>query len=161
MKVRYEHLIPAPYQKVVDAYRSTEFYEQKQKNSGAISVEIERAEERPDGSFHMVARVSEPSRMPSFLRKSDVDHYTDDTVLDPQASTLTWKITPDQMAEVFLLSGLIEFADLGEQTRVTFNVELRVKIPLVGKKAEKIGLQQSEKESEKQAAFLKQWVADH
>ena len=158
MKVRYTHTVPAPIGKVLDAYRNTEFYERKQKNSGAITVDVFENEELPNGGFRRVARCSEPSRVPKFLRKSEVDTYVDESVLDAAAGTLTWKVTPDKMADVFFLSGKVEFHDRGESTEVVFNVDLTVKIPLVGKKAERIGLEKSEEESDRQAAFLKEWV---
>jgi hypothetical protein len=160
MKVSYEHLIPAPYDKVIEAYKSTLFYEEKQKSSGALSVEILETEDLPPNKFRMKAKVSEPSRVPAFLRKSDVDTYVDDTLLDPDAGTVTWKITPDKMSEVFLLSGRIDFVAKGDQTSVTYNTELRVQIPIVGKKAEKIGLEKTQQETRKQADFLKQWVKE-
>jgi len=161
MKVSYTHVIPATFDAVIEAYRSTEFYSEKQKASGALSVEILETEDQDGGVFRMKARCSEPSRVPKFLRKSDVDTYLDDTLLDPQAGTLTWKITPQIMGDVFFLSGRIDFAADGDQTRVTYNTDLSVKIPLVGKKAEKIGLEKTEEETAKQAAFLKKWVAEH
>ena len=46
MKVKYTHTIPAPIDKVLDAYRDPEFYAAKQKNSGALSVEILETEDR-------------------------------------------------------------------------------------------------------------------
>lgn len=161
MKVSYTHVIPATYDDIMQAYRSTEFYERKQKASGALRVEILESEELGDGKFKMRARCSEPSRVPKFLRKSDVDTYVDDTLLDPQAGTLTWKVTPGMMADVFFLSGRIDFAADGDQTRVTYNTDLQVKIPLVGRKAEKIGLEKTEEETAKQAGFLKKWVTEH
>jgi hypothetical protein len=160
MKVSYTHVIPASFAQVMQAYRSTEFYSEKQKASGALSVEILETEEQGGGKFRMKARCSEPSRVPKFLRKSDVDTYVDDTLLDPAAGTLTWKITPQMMADVFFLSGRIDFVADGEQTKVTYNTDLQVKIPLVGNKAEKIGLEKTEQETAKQAAFLEKWTAE-
>jgi hypothetical protein len=159
MRVSYTHVIDAPCDKIMAAYRSTEFYEEKQKSSGALTVEILETEDLEDGRFRMKARCSEPSRVPKFLRKSDVDTYIDDTLLDSEAGTLTWKVTPGTMPDVFFLSGRIDFVADGEQTKVTYNTELKVKIPLVGKKAEKIGLEETEQETNKQADFLRQWVA--
>jgi hypothetical protein len=159
MKVSFTHRIPAPLAKVIDAYRSAEFYELKQRNSGATAVEILEASSLPDGAFRLKARVTEPSRVPAFLRKSETDTYVDDSLLDPRAGTLTWKVTPDRMADVFLLSGRIDFAADGEGTRVTYNTTLEVKIPLVGRKAESIGLEKTEAETAVQAEFLRSWVA--
>jgi len=161
MKVSYTHVIPAGFDAVMEAYRSTEFYEKKQKASGALSVEILETEELAGGKFRMKARCSEPSRVPKFLRKSDVDTYVDDTLLDPGAGTMTWKITPQIMADVFFLSGRIDFVADGDRTRVTYDTDLQVKIPFVGGKAEKIGLEKTEEETAKQAAFLKKWTAEH
>ncbi|HUT78560.1 MAG TPA: DUF2505 family protein [Polyangia bacterium] len=159
MKVSFTHRIPASRDKVLAAYRSTEFYERKQRNSGATAVEILAAEDLPDDAFRLAARVTEPSRVPAFLRQSETDTYLDDSLLDPRAGTLTWKVTPERMADVFLLSGRIDFAADGDATRVTYNTTLEVRIPLVGRKAESIGLAKTEAETAVQAEFLRSWVA--
>jgi hypothetical protein len=160
MKVSFTHSIPAPLGKVLEAYRSTEFYERKQRNSGATEVAILEAADRPDGTFLLRARVTEPSRVPAFLRKSETETYVDDSVLDPRAGTLTWKVTPERMADVFRLSGRVEFAADGDGTRVTYHTTLEVKLPLVGRKAESIGLEKTEAETAVQAEFLRSWIRD-
>jgi hypothetical protein len=159
MKVSFTHRIPAPLDKVLAAYRSAEFYERKQLNSGATAVEILAAEDQPGGGFRLRARVTEPSRVPAFLRQSETDTYVDDSLLDPRAGTLTWKVTPDRMADVFLLSGRIDFAADGDATRVTYNTTLEVRIPLLGRKAESIGLEKTEAETAVQAEFLRSFLA--
>ena len=158
MKVRYEREIRATAKQCLQAYRNTDFYSEKQKSSGALTVEILETEDLSDGGWRMLAKVSEPSRMPSFLRQGDVDTYVDDSRIDPAAGTVSWKITPDFGADKFFLSGEIEFHDRGATTLAVYNVQLQVKIPLVGKKAEKLGLASTESETDKQAAFLQRWV---
>lgn len=158
MKVRFEHVIPAPVERVLAAYRDPDFYVQKSKNSGALTVEILEREEFPDGRVRLKARATEPSRVPAFLRKSDVDEYVDDNVLDPNAKVMTWRITPKMGADKVFLSGRVEFVPEGEKTRVVFHTELQVKIPLVGGTAEKAGLADTEKECARQADFLTRWV---
>lgn len=159
MKVRFEHVIPAPVEKVIAAYRDRDFYVEKIRNSGALTVEVLEREELPDGRVRTKARVTEPSRVPAFLRKSDVDEYVDDNVLDPEARTLTWRITPKMGADKVFLSGRVEFVPDGANTRVVFHTELEVRIPLIGGKAEKMGLQDTEKECARQAEFIARWVA--
>jgi len=159
MEVSFTHEIPAAREVVIDAYRSVAFYEAKQRGSGALSVEILEAGDLPDGRFRLRARVTEPSRVPAFLRKSETETYVDESVLDPRAGTLTWKVTPERMADVFLLSGRVDFAAHGGATRVTYNTTLEVRIPLLGRKAERIGLEKTEAETAAQAEFLRSWVA--
>jgi len=160
MKVQHEHLIPAPVEAVLAAYRDPEFYVQKLKNSGALSVEILEREEYPDGRVRLKARATERSRVPAFLRKSDVDEYMDENVLNPADRTLTWRITPKTGADKVFLSGRVEFhPDGADRTRIVFHTELEVKIPLIGGKAEKIGLANTEEECARQAEFVRAWVA--
>ncbi len=159
MKVRYEHSIPATLDRVLDAYRSEKFYIEKQKSTGAISVDILEWEAQPDGTVRYKSQVSEPSRQPAFIRKSDVDTYVDESTLDPEAGTLVWKITPSVGANQFFLSGLVEFHARGDETRVAYNIEMKVKIPFVGAKVEKYALGKTEEETANQAEFLKRWVA--
>ena len=161
VKVSYEHLISAPIDKVISAYELDEFYILKLKNSGATSVEVLEREELAGGRLRRKCRASEPSRVPAMLRKSDTDTYVDDNVLDRGLKVMTWKVTPHIMADVFLLSGSVEFHPQGTQTKVVFNTLLEVKIPFVGGKAEKIGLEKTGEEVTRQVAFLKDWVAKH
>ncbi|MCP4601515.1 MAG: DUF2505 domain-containing protein [Proteobacteria bacterium] len=158
MKLTYKHTIPASVDQVMDAYRSSEFYAEKQKSLGAISVEILEWEELEDGVVRSKSRITEPSRQPAFIRKSDVDTFIDEDLLDPKARTLTWKITPSIGADKFLLKGVIEFQEDGKDTHVVYNIELRVKIPLIGAKIEKFALGKTEEETAAQAAFLKKWL---
>jgi len=161
MKVSYEHVIDAPVEKILAAYADDAFYVEKARNSGATQVEILEREEMDGGKLRKKARVSEPSRVPAFLRKSETDTYEDDNVLDATARRMTWKVTPSMMADKFFLSGSVEFHPQGDKTRVVFHSQLEVKIPLVGGKAEKIGLEKTEEEVARQAQFIRNWVASH
>lgn len=161
MKVRFEHIIPAPMDKVLEAYRDDTFYTERLKNSGALTVEILEVEEMPEGRLRKKVKATEPSRIPPPFRRSEVDEFIDDHVLDPNAGTLTWKVTPSLAADKFFLSGVLEFHPEGKNTRMVFNTELEVKIPFVGGKVEKIGLAKTEEEVDKQVAFIKKWMQEH
>lgn len=158
MKVKFTHTINAPIEDIMDAYGDTDFYCEKQKASGAITVDILETKELENGNFWFKAKVSEPSRLPSFLRKSDVDTYTDDSTLDMNQKCVDWVITPGFGADKFVLRGKIEFEEAGDKTVVTYNTEMQINVPIVGKKAEKMGLAKTEDETEKQAAFLRKWL---
>ncbi|MBP7127033.1 DUF2505 domain-containing protein [Myxococcota bacterium] len=159
-KVTYSHVVDAPLARVLEIYSDDDFYIQKLKNGGALTVEVLEREEMPGNRLRRKCRASEPSRVPSYLRKSDVDTYVDDHVLDRDKGLMTWKVTPHVMADVFLLSGSVEFQAQGpSQTRVTFTTQVEVKIPLVGGKAEKIALEKTEEEVARQVAFLRNWIA--
>ena len=159
MKLSFEHVISAPVDRVIDAHRKEEYYVQKQKKFGALSVEVLQWEEGGDGKLKNKAKVQEPSKLPSFIRKSDVDEYVEEAVLDPKAGTYTWKVTPNVMADKIFLSGKVEFRAAGDKTRVIFNTEFVAKIPLIGGKVEKYASTRIEEESKKQADFLKEWLA--
>jgi len=161
MRVKHEHLIEAPIDKVIDAYRDDAFYIEKLKNSGALTVEILEVEELDGGGVRKKVKATEPSRIPPPFRKADVDEFIDDNTLDPEAGTLTWTVTPSMAADKFFLSGTVEFHEQGDDTRMVFNTEMEVKIPFVGGKVEKIGLSRTEDEVLKQVAFIRQWVKEH
>ncbi len=160
MKVRFEHVIPAPVERVIAAYRDPDFYVKKSKNSGMLTVEVLEREEFSDGRVRLKARCTEPSRVPPPLRKSEIEEFVDDNVLDPNARVLTWRITPTRGADKVFLSGRVEFLPEGGKTRVVYHTELQVKIPLVGGAAEKMGLADTEKECARQAEFLTRWVTE-
>jgi hypothetical protein len=163
MKVKHEHLVPAPIDKVLAAYKDDQFYIQKLKNSGALTVDIFEKQDLPDGSQRKKARVTEPSRIPPipFLKKADVDTYVDDHVVDPNARKLTYKIIPAQFADKFFLSGSVEFKAEGSGTRMVFTTELEVKVFGVGGTVEKVGLAKTEEEVRRQVEFVKKWMAEH
>ncbi|MBL6974558.1 MAG: DUF2505 domain-containing protein [Deltaproteobacteria bacterium] len=161
MKVRFEHVISAPLEQVLEAYRDDTFYIEKLKNSGALSVEILEKEEMPGGKLRKKVKATEPSRIPQPFRRAEVDEFIDDNVLDPETGTLVWKVTPSMAADKFFLSGVLEFHGDGGSTRMVFNTELEVKIPFVGNKVEKIGLAKTEEEVETQVAFIKKWMQEH
>ncbi len=158
MKMSITKVVPISIEKAIGAYGNMEFYTARQKDAGAITVDVLETEDLPDGKFRFSVRVTEPSRVPSFLRKSDVDTYVDDSVLDRETQTLTWKITPSVAADLFKMSGRVDFAAQGDSTRVTYNVTMEVKIPLLGRKAEKHGLAKTEEACEQQSAFLEKWI---
>jgi hypothetical protein len=158
MKVAYEHRISAPVDQVFETYGKEEFYIARQKGLGAISLDVLKWETGSDGKVRIAVRVSEPSKQPSFIRKSDVDTYVDEGVLDPEERTLTWRIKPSVGGDKFKLQGKIEFYPDGDATRVVYHVDIQVKIPIIGKKAEKYALSKTEAETAKQAAFLKDWI---
>ncbi len=68
--VAYEHVIPAPVDKVFETYGTEAFYVARQKGLGAISVDVLKWETGSDGKVRMEVRVSEPSKQPAFIRKS-------------------------------------------------------------------------------------------
>lgn len=160
MKVRYEHSFPVSWDKLAQTYAQQEFYVKKQESGGALSVEIVRWN-ATDKEINWQARVSEKSRLPSFLRKEDVETYTDDSRLDLDSKILTWKVTPSRGADKFFLSGRVAFKPKGETTDAVFEIEMEVRIPLVGSKAEKLGLAESEQETARQVAFIRDWVTHH
>lgn len=161
MKVSYEHTIDQPIEKVLDAYRSRDFYEAKQRAAGALSVDIRRWDVDDAKNLTLQAHCTEKSRLPAFLRKSDVEGYLDESRLDAAKKVMEWKVIPDRAADKFVLNGKVEFIENGDKTRVIYTTTLEVKMPVVGKKAEKIGLSQTEEETSSHADFLRKWLAEH
>lgn len=159
MKVTYKHELPAPFRAVIDTYRDPRFYEAKQKHFGAVSLEILQWDEDEDGVLRYRVKVTEPSRQPAFIRKSDTDTYIDESQLDTKKGTLTWKVIPEVGTDKFSINGSVEFQPNGEQsTTGIYQIEFSVKIPLVGKKIEKYVLDKSEEETAKQVRFVKDWL---
>ena len=161
MKVVFDYEIDDSADRVLEAYKNVDFHVAKQKDLGAISSEILSSEEKSDGKVCFKMKVSEPSRVPAFLHKSDVDTYVIESEVDPQTRTMTWKVTPEVMEKVFFLKGEVYMGASGDGAKIEYTTELEVKVPLVGKKAEKMGLAQTEEECKKQTEFLKTWLKDN
>ncbi len=86
--------------------------------------------------------------------------YVQTDILDNQARLLTWSIQPDQMGDRIRASGRITLSDKpnGHCERKLFT-EISVAIPLIGRKIEKLVIQNLAGSHERTAQVLQTWGA--
>ena len=160
MKDVFTFNIPAAIDDVVAAYKTTEFFLATLKHAGAITIDILDEGALPDEGHYWKAKITESTRVPEFLRASDLDIYINESAFDPSAGKLSWKIKPNFSAGRFNLNGDIAMSALEDTTQLLYRVNLHSKIPLVRSTAERIGLKKIGEEFKKQADFLTSWVAE-
>ena len=156
MQQRFTHTVPYPIDQVISAYRQTAFFLATLKHAGAVTIDILEEKTLPGGGRFWKAKITESSRVPEFLRASDVDIYINESTFQP----LSWKIFPNIQADRIALSGTIRLAESDHGTELVYEVALEVGIPLVGTRLELYGLKKIGAECGKQAAFLERWLTD-
>jgi hypothetical protein len=155
---RFTYTVPAPIEDLVEVYKKTEFYLSTLKHAGAVSIDILEEKPLPDGGRYWKAKITESSRVPEFLRASDLDIYINESAFSPKERKLTWQIFPNFKTGRFSLKGVIELSESGDTTRAVYTADLRVRIPFIGKQAEAYGLKKIGDEFRKQKDFLTTWL---
>ena len=158
MKDNFTYEVPARIDDVVAAYKTTAFFIATLKHAGAVTIEIVEERPLPDEGRYWKAKITESSRVPEFLRASDLDIYINESAFDPPARKLSWKMKPNFSTGRFSLTGEIALFENGDNTRLIYGVNLDLKIPLIGPTAEVLGLRKIGDEFRKQADFLADWL---
>lgn len=159
MKIQHEHVVSIAKERVLQIYLDDQFYIGQLKNSGAITVNILESSAIPGGGVSRKTRVTQPTKVPAMLRKSDTDEYIDDCRVDVSQSRMSYRITPSMFADQFNLAGSIDFIEFGPTTRLVFTTEIEIRIPLLGRKLEQQSIDEAEGLVQKQVDFLKAWAA--
>lgn len=158
MQASFSHSVSYPIDRVTAAYRATDFFLATLKHAGAVAIEILEERALPDGGRFWRAKITESSRVPEFLRASDVDIYLNESTFHPNERRLTWCIAPNVQANRIHLSGNILLEALEEGTRLVYDVSLTVRLPFIGSKLESFGMKKIGREFQDQAAFLSEWL---
>ncbi len=159
MRDSFTYTVSAPVEEAVGAYKTTEFFIATLEHAGAVSIEILEERPLPGEGRYWKAKISESSRVPEFLRASDLDIYINESAFDPPERKLSWQIRPNFSSGRFSLKGEISLFEEGmNATRLVYDVILEVKLPLIGGTAESFGLRKIGEEFRSQAAFLNEWL---
>ena len=159
MRDSFTYTVSATVEEAVAAYKTTEFFLATLKHAGAVTIEILEERPLPGEGRYWKAKISESSRVPEFLRASDLDIYINESAFNPPKRKLSWQIRPNFSSGRFSLTGNISLFEEGKDaTRLVYDVTLDVKVPLIGSAAEAFGLRKIGEEFRSQAAFLEQWL---
>ena len=143
----------------METYLRTDFFIASMKRAGARSVEIVEEAPLPDGGRRWKAKITESARLPEFLKTSDILIIINESAFSPKEKQLTFRIHPASSAIPVRLEGIIHLVDGGATTRLLYDVDLSIKIPLISRKTELLGLKVVGDECRKQAALLGEWAA--
>ena len=158
MRQQFEFQVHAPIDNVVETYLKTEFFIASMERAGARSVALIESSDLPDGSRRWKAKITEAARLPQFLKTSDILIIVNESVFSPSERRLTFNIRPASAAIPIRLDGTIRLFDAGDDTRLQYDVKLSIKLPLINRKTEMLGLKVVGDECQKQAALLDEWA---
>jgi hypothetical protein len=138
MRFSLEHRFAAPLDVVEQAANSADFQSLLEDLPNLGSRKVTEITEHPDGTIHRVTNYALGAQLPApviaVLGKSATwDEIAD---YDPMAHTWTFVIKPHVLGGRLNCKGSYTFAADGDGTKRTVDVDLKVKVPLVGGRAE-------------------------
>jgi len=162
MDFRLEHTLDAPLDAVETAMVDPEFLEGTRLPDVGPPQVLSREE---DGdtvtlrvSYHYTGSLDSLARR--VLRTSDVA-WVQETVLDRQAHRTTFTVTPKVHAERFECGGVMQLTDAGAATERVIDGELKIKVPLFGRRAEGLILPGLRTRMNHEAELLDEWLKAH
>ena len=159
MREDFVYTVAAHIHQATETYRKTDFFIASMKRAGALQVEVLEDEPLPDGGRRWKAKITENSRIPAFIRASDIVIVINESVFSPSEKRLTFRISPAAESVRVRLEGSIEIKERAGATELHYSIDLTVGIPLLGRQTEALGLKIVKEECRKQARLLEEWAA--
>jgi hypothetical protein len=162
MDFRLEHTFDAPLDAVETAMVDPEFLEgtrlpdvgppqvwSREEDGDTVTLRV---------SYHYTGSLDSLARR--VLRTSDVA-WVQETVLDRQAHRTRFTVTPKVHAERFECGGVMQLTDAGAATERVIDGELKIKVPLFGRRAEGLILPGLRTRMNREAELLDEWLKAH
>ena len=109
-------------------------------------------------SYHYTGSLDSLARR--VLRSSDVA-WVQETVLDRRTHRTEFTVTPKVHAERFECGGTMLLTDAGAATERVIDGELKIKVPLVGRRAEGLIVPGLRTRMNREAELLDEWLKEH
>ena len=161
MNFTLEHTLPSDIEYAWNTIMSEDFSRRAYAKSG-IERTLISSEER-GGKVYMVIRVKVLEPMPKVAAKvlgAQQLMWTQQQVLDHETYTMHWKIEIPNAKQV-AAKGSVRLDKRGDQCVRVVNGDVRVKIPLVGRKAEEHVCAKLRKSYEDSARFTQEWLSNN
>lgn len=138
MRFTLEHSFAAPVDEVVSASNSTEFQERLDALPNLGERRVTALVEHPDGSIERTVRYVLGAKLPAPVVAVIGETASWDEIgrFDPSTRTWVFEIRPHVLAGRFECRGSYGFVPDGAGTRRVVEVDVRVKVPLVGRRVE-------------------------
>jgi hypothetical protein len=94
------------------------------------------------------------------LRANDVA-WVQETVLDRSTHRTTFTVTPKVHADRFECGGVMQLTTVGDGTRRTIDGELKIKVPIFGRRAEGLIVPGLRTRMNREAELLDEWLKAH
>ena len=158
MEFRLEHTLPANIAYAWQTVMSEDFAEKSYAQSG-IERRLISSEER-NGKVYILLHVKVLERMPGVAAKvlgSDQLEWNQRQIIDHSTHTMQWQIEIPNAKQVSA-QGTFTLLPRGAECVRVVDGDVRVKIPLVGRKAEEHVCAKLRKSYEDSALFTQQWL---
>jgi len=109
-------------------------------------------------SYHYTGSLDALARR--VLRSSDVA-WVQETKLDRHTHRTTFTVTPKVHAERFECGGVMQLTEAGAVTERVIDGELKIKVPLFGRRAEGMILPGLRGRMNREADLLDEWLKEH
>src|SRR5688572_6887655 len=138
MRFTLEHTFAAPVDAVEKASNSREYQDMLDDLPNLGKRKVTSLEERPDGSMHRVTHYTLGAQLPAPVVAVLGQSATWDEVADYDPATHTWtfEIKPHVLGGRLKCRGSYRFEGAGEKTTRVVDVDIKVKVPLVGGRVE-------------------------
>lgn len=166
MKTRIKHTFPIEPQALLALYSSREFYEDRFKADGIENYTITRFEENGRETIIEIEQDIEikTEKLPRFMRKivgnlaGDSTTVTTQTVWDKQKHTGSHRINTSGIPINVNIS--FELSEAAKDSCINqVNLEIKAKIPIVGKQLEKFMLPKAEKSLKRDLEKTAEYIA--
>ena len=140
MRFTLEHRFDAPVDDVVRAANSDDFQALVRKLPNVGERTVTERTEAPDGTIHRVTRYTLGSQLPAPVVAvlGPVASWDEIADFDPSARTWTFEIRPHVLKGRLRCHGAYAFVPDGDgRTKRNVDVDIQVKVPLVGGRAER------------------------
>jgi uncharacterized protein YndB with AHSA1/START domain len=158
MKLTHSTTYDAPPAEVYAMLTDREFRERAAAATGVVSAEV-TVEPRGGGHVVTVDQVQPTAGLPSFAKKITGD-TTRAVVVETWSDLSTATVTIDTPGKPSKVSGTYSLREEGGGTVQTFDGELKVSVPLVGGKLEKLLADLFVQGREKEQAAGAEWLAE-
>lgn len=138
MRFSLEHRFAAPVDVVAKASNAPDYLASLEDLPNLGSRKVTDFVEHADGSIHRVTHYKLGAQLPAPVVAVLGDNATWDEIADydPKAYRWTFEIKPHVFGGRLRCTGSYTFEPAGEETVRTVDVDLKVKVPLVGGRAE-------------------------
>lgn len=162
MELRIEHLIQAPVDQTVSDSMGEAFDARLTELPNVAERTVTTFDRRPDGSIHRIVRYRFAGSLPAPVLRvigGSTVSWDEEGTFDPERNEWRYEIHPHVMKGRFSCTGRYAFvADGDSTTKRVVAADIRVRVPLVGGRVEKVIADGMKDTFEAEARLLNEYV---
>jgi hypothetical protein len=161
VELRIEHRIHAPVELAVSASMEEAFDARLTELPNVAERTVTTFDRRPDGSIHRIVRYRFGGSLPAPVLRAiggSTVSWDEEGTFDPERNEWRYEIHPHVMKGRFRCNGRYAFVPEGDETKRVVEADVRVSIPLVGRRVEKVITDGMKDTLEAEARLLNEYV---